>query len=146
MMKAAAVFIEAGGAGVFIDNSGLAHGGQDSLAMTADGGPDALSFAFVTIVRGDVDIYTMGFHSLGLPDVVMRREDVEKHDFDIVDVIRYLAAGEKSVGDGHIIGDLDGPKFRAVAETGDEKLAGSVMENPFGMLRLVSFREIAESN
>lgn len=146
MMKAAAVILRAGAAGVFIDNSALAHGGQDWLAMTEDGGPDALSFAFVSIVQGDVDIWTTGFHVLGQPDVVMRREDVEKHDFDIVHVIRYLAAGEKPVGDGHIIADLDGPRFKTVAESGDERLAGNAMENPFGRLRLVSFREIAESN
>src|SRR5437773_705133 len=46
MMRAAAAIVRAGGAGVFIDNSALAHGGQDWLEMTDDGGSDALSFAF----------------------------------------------------------------------------------------------------
>jgi hypothetical protein len=148
IMKAAAVLIQAGGAGVFIDNSALAHGGQDWIAMTEDGGPDALSFAFATIVGGKVDIYTMGMHVLGLRDIVMRREDVERHDFDIVDVIRYLAASEKPVDDGHIIADLDGPRFKAVAEPSevDDDHPDSPIFNPFGRLRLVSFREIAESN
>ena len=45
MMQAGAAMVRAGGAGVFIDNSALAHGGQHWLEMTEDGGPDALSFA-----------------------------------------------------------------------------------------------------
>ena len=53
MMQAGAAVVRAGGAGVFIDNSTPAHGGgSDWLDMTEDGGPDALSFAFVAIVRG----------------------------------------------------------------------------------------------
>src|SRR2546422_2929055 len=48
MMQAGAAVVRAGGAGVFIDNSTLAHGGRQWLEMTQDGRPDALSFAFVT--------------------------------------------------------------------------------------------------
>lgn len=146
IMQAAAVIIEAGGAGVFIDNCVLAHGGQNWLAMTEDGGPDALSFAFVAIVRGQAEIWTMGMHVLGLRDIVMRRDDVEKGDFDIVDVIRYLARGEKPVEDGHIIADLSGPRFQAFTQDSDTKLAGTPMHNPFGRLKLVSMRDIAEAN
>src|SRR5271168_2665514 len=72
MMQAGAAIVRAGGAGVFIDNSALAHGGQNWLEMTEDGGPDALSFAFVGIVRGKAEVYTMGMHVLGLRDVVMK--------------------------------------------------------------------------
>src|SRR5581483_7264174 len=50
MMEAGAAIVRAGGAGVFIDNCGLAHGGRDWLGLAEDGSPDALSFAFVAIV------------------------------------------------------------------------------------------------
>jgi hypothetical protein len=146
MMRSAAAMIEAGGAGVFIDNSGLAHGGKDWLMMTDDGSPDAVSFAFVSIVRGKTDVWTMGMHVLGLRDIVMKREDIETHGFDIVEVIRYLAAGEKQVGDGHILADLNGPRFQAFAQDGPPEFAGSAMQNPFGRLKLVSMRDIAETN
>ena len=86
----------------------------------------------------------MGFHVLGMRDVVMKRADVEQ--FDIVEVIRYLAGGEKPVDDGHIIADLDGPQFECFAEDGDARMAGSPMYNPFGRLRLVSMRDIVENN
>ena len=105
--------VRAGGAGVFIDNSALAHGGQNWLEMTEDGGPDALSFAFVAIVRGKTEVWTMGMHVLGLRDIVMKRADVEADGFDIIEVIRYLARSEKPVDDGHVIADLDGPRFQA---------------------------------
>ncbi len=146
MMRAGAAVVRAGGAGVFIDNSGLAHGGQLWLEMTEDGGPDALSFAFVSIVRGKADVWTMGLHVLGLPDVVMKRADVEVGGMDIVEVIRYLARGDKPVGAGHILADLSGPRFQAFAQDGDRSLEGSPMHNPFGRLKLVSIHDIAETN
>jgi hypothetical protein len=146
MMQAGAAIVRAGGAGVFIDNSALAHGGQQWLELTDDGGPDALSFAFVAIVSGREDVWTMGMHVLGLRDVVMNRADVEAGGFDIVEVIRYLSRGEKPIDDGHVLADLKGPRFQAVAEDGAEGLAGSPMHNPFGRLRLVSLRDIAETN
>lgn len=146
MMQAGSALIKAGGAGVFIDNSALAHGGENWLAMTDDGGPDALSFAFVAIVHGKTEVWTMGMHVLGLRDVVMKREDVESGGFDIVEVIRYLARGEQPVDDGHVIADLNGPRFRTFAQDSDERFVGSPMHNPFGRLKLVSLRDIAETN
>lgn len=145
MMEAAAAMVRAGGAGVFIDNCGLAHGGELWIEMTEDGGPDALSFAFVAIVRGKADVWTVGMHVLGLRDVVMKRADVEE-GFDIVEVIRYLARGDKPVGDGHVIADLSGPQFRCSVQDGDAKLAGTPMYNPFGRFLLVSVRDIAGKN
>jgi hypothetical protein len=147
MMQAAAAIIRAGGAGVFIDNSALAHGGKDWLEMTEDGGPDAVSFAYVGIVGGKVDVWTMGMHALGLRDVLMKRADIEgTKDFDIVDVIRYLARGDKPVEDGHVLADLKGLRFQAFTVPRDERTARSVMHNPFGRLKLVSMKDIAQSN
>jgi hypothetical protein len=146
MMQAGAAMVRAGGAGVFIDNSGLAHGGRHWLAMTEDSSADALSFAFVAIVRGRTEVWTIGMHVLGLRDIVMKRADVEKGGFDIVEVIRYLSRGEKPMGDGHVLADLNGPRFQAFAQDSPEDLAGSPMHNPFGRLKLVSIRDIAETN
>jgi hypothetical protein len=146
MMQAGAAVVRAGGAGVFIDNSTLAHGGRHWLEMTEDGGPDALSFAFVAIVRGKTDVWTMGMHVLGLRDIVMKRADIEEGGFDIVEVIRYLSRGDKPVDNGHVIADLDGPRFQAFTQESAKELAGSPMHNPFGRLKLVSMRDIAETN
>jgi hypothetical protein len=146
MMQAGAAIVRAGGAGVFIDNSVLAHGGRDWLEMTEDGGPDALTFAFVGIIRGQADVWTMGMHVLGLRDVVMKRADCEEGGFDIVEVIRYLSQAEKPVDDGHVLADLTGPRFQAFTQEDAKGPAGSPMHNPFGRLKLVSLRDVAETN
>src|SRR5205823_4139292 len=105
MMQAAAAIVRAGGAGVFIDNCVLAHGGQQWLEMTDDGGPDALSFAFVGIIGSPTEVRTMGMHVLGLRDIVMKRADAD--GFDIIEVIRYVCRGDKPIDDGHVLADLD---------------------------------------
>lgn len=144
MMQAAAAVVRAGGAGVFIDNSGVAHGGQQWLALTDDGCPDALTFAFVAIIGGKADVWTIGMHVLGLRDVLMKRADADR--FDIIEVMRYLCESEKPIEDGHMIADQDGPRFQALAQESDRDLLGSAMHNPYGRLKLVSLRDIAETN
>jgi hypothetical protein len=144
MMRAGSAVLRAGGAGVFIDNCALAHGASDWLDMTDDGSPDALSFAFVAVVGGKAEIWTAGMHVLGLRDIVMKRTDAD--DFDIIDVIRYLARGDKPIEDGHVLADLNGPRFRVLWKDSPADLAGSVMHNPFGRLKLVSMRDIVETN
>jgi hypothetical protein len=146
MMRAAAAIVRAGGAGVFIDNCLLAHGAQNWLSMTDDGSPDAVSFAFVSIVQGKTESWTMGMHVLGLCDIVMKCSDAQADDFGIIDVIRYMARGERPVGDGHILADLTGPRFRASKQPRAEDRPGSPVHNPFGRLKLVSTRDIAENN
>ena len=146
MMQAATAIVRAGGAGVFIDNSAVAHGGGDWVEMAEDGGSDALSFAFVGIVRGRQEVWTMGMHVMGLPDVVMSRSDLDADDNAIIEVIRYLCRGEKPVGDGHLLADEDGPRFQATAAPDDGMDASSPVHNPFGRLKLVSIKDIAERN
>jgi hypothetical protein len=146
MMQAGAAVVRAGGAGVFIDNSALAHGGQAWLEMTADGGPDAMSFAFVAIIRGEAEVHTMGMHVLGQRDIVMKRADADSDDMAIIEVIRYVSRGDKPIDNGHVIADLNGPRFQVFAEESEEGLEGSPLHNPFGRLRLVSMRDIAEAN
>jgi len=146
MMQAGAAVVRAGGAGVFVDNSVLAHGGRHWLQMSEDGGPDATSFAFVAIVSGRDDVFTMGMHVLGLRDLLMKRVDADAESFGIIDVIRYLARGEKPVDEGHVLADVSGPRFRAFVQDSPRELARGPMHNPFGRLKLVSMRDLAEKN
>ncbi|MFO0866734.1 MAG: hypothetical protein U0744_19195 [Gemmataceae bacterium] len=88
----------------------------------------------------------MGMHVLGLRDVVMRRFDVEQGGFDIVEVIRYLAENDRPIDEGHIIADLDGPRFRATLQPAPPDRSRGPMHNPFGRIKLISMRDIAEQN
>ncbi len=146
MMRAASVIIRAGGAGVFIDNCALSHGGQNWLEYTDDASPDAVSFAFVSIIRGEHEVHTMGMHVLGLREVVMKRTDIEVQGFDIIEVILYLCRGDKPIDDGHLIADQDGPRFQVVFQTDENDRRPGAMHNPFGRMKLVSLRDIAEGN
>ncbi len=69
--------------------------------MTDEGSSDAVSFAFVGIIRGQHDVWTMGMQVPGFPEVVMRRADADADDRAIIEMIRYLCSNEKPVGDGH---------------------------------------------
>jgi len=146
MMQAGAAIVRAGGAGVFIDNSVLAHGGGDWLDYTEDASPDAVSFAFVSIVAGEREVWTMGMHVLGHPEVVMRKSDLDEDDEMIIELIRYIAAGEKPIGEGHYLGDEQSLRFITKAAEDNTMTAGSPLHNPFGRLKLVSLKEIAEGN
>ncbi len=146
MMQAGAAVVRAGGAGVFIDNSALAHGGGNWIEMAEDGGPDAVSFAFASIIHGKTEVWTMGMHVMGLPEVVMRCEDLDEDAETIVDVIRYLCLGDKPIADGHLLADEAGPRFKVVATDSDGLDIGSPMHNPFGRLKLISIKDIGESN
>lgn len=146
MMRAAAAIVRAGGAGVFIDNCALAHGGADWIAMTDDGSADAISFAFAGIVRGRHDVHTMGMHAMGFPDLQLQISDVDEQGETIIAVIRYVCDGGRPIGVGHVLVCEHGPHFQAVAEASDDFDPQSPMHNPFGRLKLVSLKDIAEGN
>ncbi len=146
MMQAGAAIVRAGGAGVFNDNSTLAHGGGDWIQMTDDGGPDAISFAFTSIVRGRHDVYTLGMHVMGFPDLLMRSADVDEEGETIIEIIRYVCGGHRPIGIGHVLADEQGPRFQVVARTSDDFKPDSPMHNPFGRLKIVSAKDIAQGN
>lgn len=147
MMRAAAAIVRAGGAGVFIDNSAVAHGGSDWLAMTDDGGPEAISYAFTTVIEGRHEVETLGLQTLGLPNFVVRRGEIDARGGDwLIEIIRELCRSGRGVDVGHVFADEAGPQFRAVARMDDEFDAESPMHNPYGRLRIASLRSLAEEN
>lgn len=145
-MRAAAALVRAGAAGVFIDNSGLAHGGSDWISMADDGGPDAISFAFVAIYHSPQEFWTMGMHVLGYPDLRMSAAEIDHRGEMVVETIRYICRGDRPVDVGHTLADEYGPRFQVV-----EKLSGNLdypgpMYNPYGQLKMVSAKDIADGN
>jgi hypothetical protein len=146
MMRAATAILEAGGAGVFIDNSALSHGGSYWRHLTEDGSSDAISFAFVSIVQGKNSIKTTGMHVLGYPELELASDGDPAHKESLISVIRYISSGEKPVGHGHLIVDENGFSFCATRSASDRFRPGNPMHNPFGQLKLIPTKEIAEGN
>lgn len=147
MMVAGAGLILAGGAGVFIDNSGLSHGGQLWLDLSEDGGPDALSFGYVSVVAGRQSARTVGMHTLGLPDITMPLSSQYSEDGEnLVQVLRYMCASETPVAEGHLLADEEGLSWRLEHADKDLVPANHPMFNPFGTLTMVSLRGRPEDN
>ena len=136
MLQAGSAIVRAGGAGVFIDNSALAHGGGDWLQMTEDGEWDAVSFAFVNVVRTERDLRTVGMHVMGRPDIVLRHADVDSEGKVVKDVIHYLCLGDKPIAVGQVLACQSGPRFRVLGTASDPWMLARPMCNPFGCLKL----------
>ena len=64
----------------------------------------------------------------------------------MIELIRYICAGSKPIGVGHLLADEQGPRFQVVANERDEFEPQSPMHNPFGRLKMVSAKDIAEQN
>ena len=146
MMQAATALVRAGGAGVFIDNSALAHGGQAWIEMTEDGSPDAVSYAFISVVVGPRDVQTMGMHVLGVPELLIESAETDEAGNAIVETIRSLCASGRTLEAGHVLIDERGPRFHVLAAPPAQFPAESPLHNPFGRVRLVSAKEVAEGN
>ncbi|MBL8890040.1 MAG: hypothetical protein JNL67_08685 [Planctomycetaceae bacterium] len=146
LMRAASAILHAGGSGVFIDNCGLAFGATTWREMAETPGPESLSFAFVNIITSRTETYTVGLHVLGLPDLQMRPDEIGDDGSVMIEMIQYISSGEKKIGNGHIIADLNGPRFRVSAVQDNKIPKHSPMHNPWGRLRLTSIKEISERN
>lgn len=151
MLNAGAAIIRAGAGGVFIDNSGLAHGGSGWLEMAEDSGSDAASFAFVGIFRGRMKVWTMGMRVLGLPDLVMPRADADADQEAIIETLRSMAACDQAAGGipiaaGHVLADERGPRYQVQAASPDSFPSDSPMHNPRGRLKLISYHSLARQN
>lgn len=136
LLTAGGALIRAGGGGVFIDNSALSHGGRDWLIMDQAQSSDAISYAFVNTCSGSQDLWTLGMRNLGLPDLIIRKGvGVEGQEL-LIQTLRYMAAGDKPVADGHYVTNEFGPLYQVLAGGPDPHPIHSPLHNPLGRLQL----------
>ena len=145
-MQAGAALVQAGGAGVFIDNSALAHGGSTWQELTDDGSAAALSFAFAAIIRGQREISTRGMQIMGFADLMMSSTDVDDDGSPLVEIIQSVCSGARPMNVGDVLSDDRGERFQVTDVPSDDLPTDSPMRNPYGRLKLVNLREIAEGN
>jgi len=146
MLQAGAAIIQTGGAGVFIDNSMVAHGASLWNEMAAMNDIEAISFAFVGIIRRKTDLHTMGMNVLGKPDIVMSRSDFDENNDSMIEMIRYVCSSKKVIGDGHIIANEFGPQFQTKLIETDDAPVGSYLHNPSGRIQLINAKTIRDRN
>jgi len=136
MMRSAIPILNAGGAGVFVDNSALSFGASDWCKMARFCDTDALTFGFVSIVRSGPITFTVGMQVLGLPDLIMPTDSVGRDGKVMIDVMFKTATCGQSFDEGHLIELPNGRTF-SVHKIPDAKFpARSPMHNPWGRLEL----------
>lgn len=142
MMSAGAAVVRAGGAGVFIDNSGLAHGGSDWTEL-ADHQADLLtqSYAFVNFAGLNPDISSMGMHVFGEREAVIAPgRDPESALASVEDFIRDTLARPVPWTAGDCYRDVAGRKFSLREEKQrspwPQLSQNNPMRNPYGAWRL----------
>jgi hypothetical protein len=114
LMVAAAAFVHAGAAGVFVDQSGISHGATDWLALTRDRDDGGVYWAFVTACRAEKELYSIGMQILGYRDAVIPR--TANDEFDLRTLHSFLGFSYASgvrINDGDLVGDPVLPTFRA---------------------------------
>jgi hypothetical protein len=138
MMVGAAAVMAAGGVGVFVDNSGIAHGATDWLTLLGDADNGGVYWAFVSAVRSEDEMYSLGMHVLGFRDAIIPSTGNQEYDARTLhSFLGYTAFSGATIKDGELMGDAVLPTFSAHSQADDRCPADAPMFNPYGRWRLV---------
>ena len=138
LMTAAAAVLAAGGAGVFVDNSGIAHGATDWLILLSDAENGGVYWAFVSTVRSDDELYSVGMHILGFRDVIIPTTGNDEYDYRALhSFLGFTAFSGAAIGDGDMVGDPVLPTYHAHMQPDDRFTASTPMFNQYGRWHLV---------
>ncbi len=80
IMEGAAAVISVGGAGVFVDNSGIAHGATDWLKLQESADDDGVYWAFVIAARSKDEVNSLGMRILSFRDAIIPA--TASHEYD----------------------------------------------------------------
>lgn len=137
LLDAGAALVRAGGAGVFIDNSLMAHSGRDWTEMAASDELDVLFFAFVCPLRLRGEFQSFGMHIFGQPDGVLKEGSDNRATLRALEsLLRELFHGQYLYQAGGTFRDPSGRTFHVRAEPCTAAAATHPIYNPHGRLRL----------
>ncbi len=139
ILEAAAAVVRAGGLGVLIDTSFIAHRRGDWLEHASHPGVDGLLRAFIRPLVSVDELWSLGMHAMGLRDIVMPRSgDHEEDCITLESVLDYTLTTDLIIADGDLIGDI-APRFRLHKEPSCRFGPDSPLHNPHGQWRLEPF-------
>ncbi len=137
MFRAAAAVVRAGGAGVFVDNSGAAHRPARWLEIAGCSEIRCAFLALVTVVPFRNEMGSVGMHMIGLRDAVLPRTGDRDADYETLNgFLEYCLVSGVPISDGDLVGDHAGPKYRLVREEACRFRPPSPLYNPYGQWRL----------
>jgi len=137
IMQAAAGLIKAGGFGVKVESTGLAHTPASWLKMAEEHYLFSAYRAYVVTLTGD-DTHSCGMHNLGLPDTIVDAHGID-NPADLVSTFNWYQYSEApTIQAGQTFSTAEGePRYRISHEPCDLYEEDSLFTNPFGLWRLV---------
>jgi hypothetical protein len=140
MVRAALALVEAGGQGVIVENSGLAHSAAGWRGLAQGGQPADLYAALVAVVEDEAGCRSSGMHCFGLPDCLCRSGSEAESARRLVNMFdAYLLLETPDLSDGHVFrADEWSPLYRLARRKDRFHALGDLRHNPFGMWELVA--------
>jgi hypothetical protein len=137
LMLAARALLDAGGFGVKVESTGLAHAPDAWRTMCTDIAAFSPYRAFVVVVTGAGEACSCGMHTFGMRDVVVEDDDPESALYAARTFSWYLFTERPHVEAGQTFAcDAEAPVYRIEADDRDRYEHGSLFNNPYGMWRL----------
>lgn len=141
LMLAGEGLLKAGGLGVKVESSGIAHSPGAWRGFAADRHHFSAHDAFVLYVRG-AQIYSCGMHHFGLPEAMVDQGDASDPAELLRIFTRYLLTENPTIRVGQTFSTAqDAPLYRIVEGAGVDYGQDSLFHNPYGMLRLMAVSE-----
>lgn len=137
LMLAAQALLDAGGLGVKIETTGLAHSPDAWRRMCSDFALFSPYHAFVIVVTDRDEIYSCGMHSFGMHDVQVVDEDSASARQAAQTFSWYLYAERPTINAGQTFScDEQSPRYRIFSSEGVDYGPDSLFSNPYGTWQL----------
>ena len=136
MMRAGAALIDAGGLGVKVDSTGIAHAPAYWIDMCEQLDQVTAHRALVVYVAGN-DVYSCGMHNFGLPEAITSADNKTEAADMLRFFTRYLLENAPKLADGHTFSVSEGKQvYRVEQAPAIDYGPGSLFNNPYGAWRL----------
>ncbi|KAB7774057.1 hypothetical protein CEK69_01760 [Xanthomonas sp. LMG 12462] len=137
MMRAAAALLDAGGLGVKVESSGVAHSPADWRQLCADLSLGSAHRAYVLNITGE-QVYSCGMHQFGMKDAIVAAQAASDPVGLLHTFTCYLFNEAPDVRAGHTFSvAADAPRYRIQAEASSQFQPGDLFANPYGLWRLM---------
>jgi len=146
LTRAATAVLKAGGLGVKIESTGLAHTPENWLHfVNSNYGDLRYLFLYVTYLQNEQGVYSVGMQNLGLPEAIISLEE-EAEPQDALDQIQsfltYLVMEKPAMLNGDTFSlKKSAPRYEVTREYCTFWPSDDLFHNPFGYWRLSRQKE-----
>jgi len=138
LMRAGQALLDAGGLGVKVESSGIAHTPDVWRSLCSELHRFSAFAAYVVFVTGS-DVFSCGMHSLGLRDAVIESHGAERPVELLKVFTQYLLIEQPTILAGHTFSaGTDEPRFKLADDPGMDVGDNALFANPYGTWRLLT--------